>query len=133
METNTAFLLIEDNLIDQLITTKLLKKTFDSFQFSVVNDGKQGMEWLYQFNYANSEHLIILLDIKMPQMDGFEFLKQYDTLPDGLKKKTEIFMLSSTLDPNDLKRANENRYVKKLFSKPLSASQFKEMMRYLDV
>ena len=133
METNAAFLLIEDNLIDQLITTKLLKKTFDSFQFSVVNDGKQGMEWLSKFNYTNHEHLVILLDIKMPQMDGFEFLKQYDTLPDGLKNKTEIFMLSSTLDPNDLKRANENRYVKKLFSKPLSVSQFKEMMRYLDV
>ena len=133
METNAAFLLIEDNLIDQLITTKLLKKTFDSFQFSVVNDGKQGMEWLNKFNYTSHEHLVILLDIKMPQMDGFEFLNQYDTLPDGLKNKTEIFMLSSTLDPNDLKSANENRYVKKLFSKPLSVSQFKEMMRYLDV
>jgi CheY-like chemotaxis protein len=128
MQNNTIFLLVEDNLIDQLITTKLLKNTFNGFQFNVVSDGKEGIDWLYKFNYTHTDQLIILLDIKMPKMDGFEFLLHYDTLPEDLKKKTQIFMLSSTLDPNDLKRANENSYVKKLFSKPLSVSQFKEIM-----
>lgn len=128
MKTKAAFLLIEDNLIDQLITTKLLKTTFGNFNFNVVSDGKEGIEWLYKFNYTKNDKLIILLDIKMPQMDGFEFLMHYDTFPDDLKKKTQIFMLSSTLDPNDLKRADENCYVKKLFSKPLSVSQFKEIV-----
>lgn len=128
MKTNAAFLLIEDNLIDQLITTKLLKNTFANFKFNVVSDGKQGIEWLYKFNYNKNEQLIILLDIKMPQMDGFEFLMHYDRFPEDLKKKTQIFMLSSTLDPNDLKKADENCYVKKLFSKPLSVSQFKEII-----
>lgn len=128
MKTNAAFLLIEDNLIDQLITTKLLQNTFANYKFNVVSDGKQGIEWLYKFNKTKYDQLIILLDIKMPQMDGFEFLIHYDTFPDNLKKKTQIFMLSSTLDPNDLKKANENCYVKKLFSKPLSVSQFKEII-----
>lgn len=131
METNTTFLLIEDNLIDQLITTKLLKNTFDDFQFNVVNDGKEGMDWLYKFNYTYNDQLIIFLDIRMPQMDGFEFLLHYDALPDALKKKTQIFMLSSTLDPDDLKRAKENCYVKKIFSKPLSVIQFKEITQYI--
>jgi CheY-like chemotaxis protein len=130
MQNNTVFLLIEDNLIDQLITTKLLENTFDDFQFNVVSDGKEGLDWLYKFNYTSNNMLIILLDIKMPKMDGFEFLLHYDTLPEDLKKKTQIFMLSSTLDPNDLKRANENCYVKKLFSKPLSVSEFKEIITH---
>jgi CheY-like chemotaxis protein len=128
MKTNAAFLLIEDNLIDQLITTKLLKILFDDFQYKIVGNGKEGIEWLIQFNY-NDNPLIILLDIKMPQMDGFEFLFHYDKLPDDLKKKTQIYMISSSLDPNDLKRANENCYVKKLFSKPLSVIQFQEMVQ----
>lgn len=126
MRNNAIFLIVEDNLIDQLITTKLLKNSFDDFQFNVVNNGKQAIDWLYKFNYTGNDQLIILLDIKMPQMDGFEFLAQYDALPEDLKKKTQVFMLSSTLDPNDLKKANENCYVKKLFSKPLSVSEFKE-------
>jgi CheY-like chemotaxis protein len=128
MKTNAAFLLIEDNLIDQLITTKLLKILFDDFQYKIVGNGKEGIEWLIQFNY-NDNPLIILLDIKMPQMDGFEFLFHYDKLPDDLKKKTQIYMISSSLDPNDLKRAKENCYVKKLFSKPLSVIQFQEMVQ----
>ncbi|OFY94098.1 MAG: histidine kinase [Bacteroidetes bacterium RIFCSPLOWO2_12_FULL_31_6] len=128
MQTNTVFLLIEDNLIDQLITTKLLKNTFDHFEFNVVSNGKQGLDWLDKFNYTHTNQLIILLDIKMPQMDGFEFLSHYEALPEELKKKTQIFMLSSTLDPNDIKRATENFYVKKLFSKPLAVSEFKEII-----
>lgn len=127
MKINAALLLIEDNLIDQLITTKLLKNLFDDFQFNVVGDGKKGIEWLYKFNY-NDNDLIILLDIKMPQMDGFEFLLHFDKFPEELKNKTQIFMLSSSLDPNDLKRATENCYVKKLFNKPLSLNDFMEMI-----
>lgn len=72
--------------------------------------------------------LIILLDIKMPVMDGFEFLSRYDSLSEDIKSGTEIFMLSSTLDATDIKKANENNYVKKLFSKPLPVLQFKEMI-----
>lgn len=127
MQTNEFILLIEDNLIDQLITTKLLKKKFENFQYHVVNDGKEGIDWL-NANYNSIEHLIILLDIKMPGMDGFEFLKNYDALSEELKNKTEIYMLSSTLDPNDLKKANENTYVKKLFNKPLCIEQFVEII-----
>lgn len=130
MQTNASILLIEDNLIDQLITTKLLKKTFENFQYHVVNDGKEGMDWLNAINYNSIEHLIILLDIKMPGMDGFEFLNNYDALSEELKNKTEIYMLSSTLDPNDLKKANENTYVKKLFNKPLSVDQFVEIIMH---
>ncbi|SEP89107.1 response regulator [Flavobacterium urocaniciphilum] len=130
MQTNASILLIEDNLIDQLITTKLLKKTFENFHYHVVNDGKEGMDWLNAINYNSIEHLIILLDIKMPGMDGFEFLNNYDALSEELKNKTEIYMLSSTLDPNDLKKANENTYVKKLFNKPLSVDQFVEIIMH---
>ena len=53
---------------------------------------------------------------------------QQNLFIEELKKKTQIFMLSSTLDPNDIKRATENFYVKKLFSKPLAVSEFKEII-----
>lgn len=128
MKPNYLILLVEDNLIDQLITTKLLKNAIEDFNIAIVSNGYEAMDWLNNYNQNTNERLIILLDIKMPVMDGFEFLTHYDTLPENLKKDTDVFMLSSTLDDNDLKKAKDNNYVKKLFSKPLSVNQFKEVM-----
>lgn len=61
-------------------------------------------------------------------MDGFEFLLKYEMLSEELKKETQIFMLSSTLDPNDITRAKNNTYVKTLLSKPLAIKKFGEMI-----
>lgn len=127
MKPDCCILLIEDNIIDQLVTTKLLKKTLGDLDISVVNNGREGIEWLHEHE-KDYHSLIILLDIKMPVMDGFEFLSRYDSLSEDIKRGTEIFMLSSTLDATDIKKANENNYVKKLFSKPLPVLQFKEMI-----
>ncbi|MBP8066883.1 MAG: response regulator [Flavobacterium sp.] len=127
MKPDCCILLIEDNIIDQLVTTKLLKKTLGDLDISVVNNGREGIEWLHEHE-KDYHSLIILLDIKMPVMDGFEFLSRYDSLSEDVKSATEIFMLSSTLDATDIKKANENNYVKKLFSKPLPVLQFKEMI-----
>lgn len=128
MKPDYSILLIEDNIIDQLVTTKLLKKNLGDLNINVVNNGKEGIRWLHEHENSFDESVIILLDIKMPVMDGFEFLSHYDSLPEGIKRATEIFMLSSTLDSKDIQRASENNYVKKLFSKPLPIKQFKELI-----
>lgn len=129
MKSECVFLLIEDNLIDQLITTKLLKKTLGIVEVNVVNNGKEGIEWLRNHKNKLNELLIILLDIKMPEMDGFEFLEQFDEISEDVKQNIEIFMLSSTMDRTDIKRAKDNTYVKTLFSKPLPVKEFKNMIQ----
>ncbi len=47
-EPDCCILLIEDNIIDQLVTTKLLKKTLGDLDISVVNNGREGIEWLHE-------------------------------------------------------------------------------------
>jgi CheY-like chemotaxis protein len=131
MKPNYKILIIDDNTIDQIVTKQLLKKTFGITDVSTANNGKEGIQWLNKHKRYFEESLIILLDIKMPEMDGFEFLLEYETLPEELKKETQIFMLSSTLDPNDIRRAENNKYVKTLLSKPLPIKEFGEMI-YLD-
>jgi CheY-like chemotaxis protein len=128
MKSDCTFLLIEDNIIDQLVTTRLLKNELGDLNITIVNNGEEGLKWLHEYEITLSDSLIILLDIKMPEMDGFEFLSHYEGFSENLKQTTEIFMLSSTIDVNDIKKATENSYVKRLFSKPLPVQQFKEMI-----
>lgn len=128
MKPNYKILIIDDNIIDQIITKQLLKKTFGITEICTGNNGKQGIEWLNNYEKNSEESLIILLDIKMPEMDGFEFLSEYEILPEELKKEIQIFMLSSTLDPNDILRAKSNKYVKYLLSKPLPVKEFSKMI-----
>ena len=128
MKPNYKILIIDDNTIDQIVTKQLLKKTLGITEISTANNGKQGIQWLRNNKRSFEESLIILLDAKMPEMDGFEFLSEFEILPEELKKETQIFMLSSTLDPNDITRAKSNKYVKRLLSKPLPIKEFSEII-----
>ena len=128
MKANYKILIIDDNIIDQIVTKQLLKKTLGITEISTANNGKEGVLWLRNYINNPEESLIILLDIKMPEMDGFEFLTVYEKFSEDFKNSTQIFMLSSTLDPDDVTRAKNNKYVKTLLSKPLPINEFGEMI-----
>jgi CheY-like chemotaxis protein len=128
MKPNYTFLLIEDNAIDQIITSKLLKSIDGVTEVNIVNNGKEGIQWLDNYPRNANDFLIILTDIKMPEMDGFGFLAAFEKLDTDLQKQTQIFILSSTLNDDEIARGNNNRNVKKMLSKPLPFKEFSEMI-----
>jgi CheY-like chemotaxis protein len=69
---------------------------------------------------------VIFLDIRMPTMSGFEFLREFDLL-DIDKKNIKIFMLSSSLDPVDMKQSANNKYITQFIHKPLTLKALEEL------
>jgi CheY-like chemotaxis protein len=122
MDFKTPFLLIEDNLIDQLIIKQLFKKVLSIDSIYIANNGKEGIEWIKA--NKNNQGLIILLDIQMPIMNGFEFLDAFAKLKNEVKKQTQIFVLSSTLDPKEIDIINANNYVTGFLNKPFPIEDF---------
>ncbi|MFH7000041.1 response regulator [Flavobacterium sp. FlaQc-57] len=122
MEFKETILLIEDNLIDQLIIKQLFKKVLKIDQIAIANNGKEGLQWINENKSLQS--LIILLDIQMPIMNGFEFLDEYDKLNNDLKRETQIYILSSTLDPHEIDLINGNNYIKGFLNKPFPIEEF---------
>jgi CheY-like chemotaxis protein len=123
MENNPHFLLIEDNLIDQLVIKQLLKKVLHTDQIIIANNGKEGLQGLHD-NKNKYPSLIILLDIQMPIMNGFEFLNEFHKLPYLEKKEIQIYVLSSTLHTEEIKIMQENNYVTAFLSKPFPIEEF---------
>ena len=127
MGLKPLFLLIEDNLIDQLVTRKLLKKILDIDQVFVANNGLEGLQWIIK-NKKISHSLIILLDIQMPIMNGFEFLDIFETLNEEIKNEIQIFVMSSTLDQEEIERIKNNIYVKDFLNKPFPIEELKKQL-----
>lgn len=122
MPFNATILLIEDNLIDQLIIKQLFKKVLNIASIAIANNGKEGIDWIK--NNKNSKPLIILLDIQMPIMNGFDFLEAFAKLKNEVKKEIQIFVLSSTLDPEEIDLINANNYVTGFLNKPFPIEEF---------
>jgi CheY-like chemotaxis protein len=76
------------------------------------------------------EHLpdVILLDIYMPEMDGWAFLQQYATIKDQLSKKISIYIISSSNHPKDLNRAESFQDVKDYLVKPVTIDVLKKVV-----
>jgi CheY-like chemotaxis protein len=77
-----------------------------------------------------AEHLpdIILLDIYMPEVDGWEFLNQFSKNKDQLIKKAAIYIISSSNHPRDLNKAESFPEVRSYFQKPVTLEVLKEMV-----
>jgi len=130
MENKLKFLVIDDNEIDRLVTGRLLKIHLKTVNVHYATTGRDGIEWLKANNESVDYMLFILLDIRMPGMDGFKFLEAIEKLDNRLKKNINVFMLSSTLNRDELKRAMCSKYVKRLFIKPLPV---KELVDFIPV
>ena len=124
MESKYTFLLIEDNLIDQLIIKQLFKKVLSIEEIHVANNGKEGIEWLENYGKAHRS-TIILLDVQMPVMNGFEFLAKYAELDNEIKKENQIYVLSSTLDYDEIKKISKISYVTDFLGKPFPIEEFR--------
>lgn len=111
-------LLIDDSEIDNFINKSVLVKANITETIRVETSAVNALDYLKKQTITFPD--IIFLDIRMPEMDGFEFLEECVNFPENLKSKCSVFMLSSSIDPKDALRAAQYSSVKKYLTKPLT-------------
>lgn len=121
-------LLVDDDTINNFINEKLLKKLDAAQSISVVVNGEEAITFLKDICKDPSKcPQLILLDINMPVMDGFEFMEQYKKLDIPNKSSIIIVMLTTSTNPNDTQRLNASG-VSGYINKPLTEQKLKEIM-----
>ena len=120
--------LLDDNDIDIVVNSKLIKLANFTQSVTAFNNCDKLVGYLLEHHQelATEEDVnVILLDIQMPNKDGFECLTDLVKLPQDLLNRTRIFMLSSSIDRNDIKRAEDSGMVDHVLEKPLDVYQHK--------
>jgi CheY-like chemotaxis protein len=124
-ETSTPLqmILIDDNDIDQLLHRKLIERSHLDARIHQFTDANHALQAIAEQSFQTDQYKknIILLDIKMPMMDGFQFLEAFHLLPDLVKQPYTIFILTSSLNQFDISKSKSNPYVKEMVIKPINA------------
>ncbi len=129
VEENQKFdcvLLVDDDRATNFLNKRLLDRMGIVRTICVARNGEEAMEYLMKALAGERDFPtpdIILLDINMPLVNGWEFMDRYEEMPDDFKNSTAIYMLSTSLRESDLTKAEEHPLVRGFLPKPLTAEQ----------
>lgn len=125
-------LCVDDDTISLTISQLLLKRTGFAQEVDTAIDGSEALEYFERLFAETTDPVaaapeLILLDINMPVMNGWEFLQEYNPRFRDKLTNTHIVILSSTIDPEDFALAKQYPVVAQFISKPLSVENLEEL------
>ncbi|MBC8053994.1 MAG: response regulator [Sphingobacteriaceae bacterium] len=123
-----SIFVIDDYLINLKVAEMIIKHHgfFDSI--TTFEEAQLALDFLIS-EQKNDQSLpdVILLDLSMPVMDGWQFLDKFEELAPLLNKRIDIYILSSSTDIRDKMRANRYPTVKDYFTKPISEEMLQDI------
>ena len=132
MTTLKQLTLVDDDDVFVFLTTRLLDKYKLVDLIKIFDNGYDALVFIKE-NIDNIEVLpdIILLDLSMPIMDGWQFLDEYVKINPKIGKKITIFICSSSISPDDVARAKAINAVSDFIIKPMTKEKLIEMIKNL--
>lgn len=133
MKKINCILLVDDNLADNEFHKIKITQAGVCNHIRVAFDGAMALEYIensakdgQEKDYPKAN--LIFLDINMPRVNGFEFLEAYHKLEEKLKSEIVIVMLTTSLNPDDEKRAMDSKEVTEFHNKPLTEISVQEII-----
>jgi CheY-like chemotaxis protein len=122
-------LLVDDDQICNLISSKTLEKLGFVDEVHTALNGKEAIN-LFNDHYMTSQSLpdLILLDLNMPIMNGFEFLEALQKLNLPQIERVKIIIVTSSQNPEDVKRAKALG-INLFMSKPVTATKLTDALQ----
>lgn len=121
--------LIDDDDIYVFLTKKTILKVRQDIDVEVFSDGLQAITHLKTVQHQPGLLPdVIFLDLNMPVMDGWEFLKEYQELAPAFVKPNELYIVSSSISPHEMERSKSIPAVSEFIIKPLVKEKFLEIL-----
>ncbi len=129
MQLNIKILIIDDDEINNLICTKVIKDHNKEAEVDSVTSGSKGLDYLNNIIHDPNGELpdVIFLDINMPAMNGWDFIREYRKINSNMNKEIKLFVLTSSQYYQDSDLAEQYTEVEKLITKPLTSEILQEI------
>jgi CheY-like chemotaxis protein len=127
---NHAILLIEDNPMDVDLTKKAFARRKLTNPIEVARDGEEALEWLAKWEAGEPLPAVILLDLKLPKVDGLEVLRQFKAHPTA--RTIPVVILTTSAENHDVLTAYQlgaNSYI----VKPVDFEKFMDVAEQIDL
>jgi CheY-like chemotaxis protein len=124
--------LVDDDDVFVFLTTRMLEKYKLVDLIKIFDNGYDALVFIKE-NLDNINALpdIILLDLSMPIMDGWQFLDEFVKINSKIGKKITIYICSSSISPDDVARAKSISAVSDFIIKPMTKEKLIEMIKNL--
>lgn len=132
MQQNTNFIIIDDSKEDCYLIKKRLHALSKNFNIKSFLSAEEAYEYIYKTGSNAPSHPnknIIILDIYMPLMDGFEFVEEFETLPKSVQDNYLICALTSSINKNYIDKINAYKSVKYFLEKPIKTESLLELIQ----
>ncbi len=125
-----ACVIDDDNMFTYLVSKQMKQAGFCD-RILVFNDGDEALNY-FRPNIAIPDSLpsVILLDLNMPVLDGWQFLDEFTKFE--IAKKITVYIVSSSVDPADHLRASTYEQVSDFYVKPITNATLGEMLMGVD-
>ncbi len=116
------FVVVDDDNVNNMVCNAAIKTATNGELPVCFKNPVESLHYMeHEFlNKAQNKPTILFLDLNMPEMNGWEWLSKFEQFPQTIKQNVIIYILSSSVNPTDFKRANENTYVNGYIFKPLN-------------
>ncbi len=125
------FIVIDDSKLDCFIAEKIIKNTGHCDECKVFQQATEGLEYIK--NKTDKNETVVFVDIQMPVMNGFEFVEAFEGLADDVKEPYSIYMLSSSINENDIAKVKGYASVKHFLNKPLTNDTIAAVLEELNI
>jgi len=116
------FIVIDDSKLDCFIAEKVIRNTGKCESVRSFLQATEALEFIKSNIAEQPTPNIILVDIQMPVMNGFEFVDAFEQLPAEITKNYKIYVISSSINDVDLNRVHNYSSVIQFLNKPLTSN-----------
>jgi CheY-like chemotaxis protein len=127
-KTLPCVLLVDDDDVTNFLNTKVIEHTATAAHIEVKLNGQEALDYLIDRDKSKEDHspCLVLLDINMPVMDGWEFLQAYQHEIED--QKNYIVLLTASVNPDDIIKSKSFTQVNEFKCKPLTSEIMGEII-----